>query len=196
MPDGQEGGDRIEEAVRAVLGSMAGDMTVTEVALLGELEALGREVARAKSEIAALRVDDINASHIPTATDELDAVVSHTATATNEILDCCETLEGLQARLSGTDAETLSDAVTRIYEACSFQDITGQRIGKVVSALKLIEKRVAAVTQSFGRGNAPPPGPDAPVAALTQGQELANGPQLPGSGTSQAEVDRLLASFD
>ena len=53
-----------------------------------------------------------------------------------------------------------------------------------------------AVTQSFGRGGAPPPGPDAPVAALTQGKELANGPQLPGSGTSQAEVDRLLASFD
>src|SRR4051812_46756416 len=112
MPEGDPGGDRIEAAVRAVLGSMAGDMTVTEVALLGELEALGREVARAKSEIAAMRVDDINASHIPTATDELDAVVSHTATATNEILDCCETLEGLQARLSGADAEALSGAVT------------------------------------------------------------------------------------
>jgi chemotaxis protein CheZ len=196
MPDGEAGGDRIEEAVRAVLGSMAGDMTVTEVALLGELEALGREVARAKSEIAALRVDDINASHIPTATDELDAVVSHTATATNEILDCCETLEGLQARLTGADAEALSGAVTRIYEACSFQDITGQRIGKVVSALKSIEKRVAAVTQSFGRGAAPPPEPETPAKPRTEGQELANGPQLPGSGTSQAEIDRLLASFD
>ncbi|MDN3567346.1 protein phosphatase CheZ [Paeniroseomonas aquatica] len=197
MPDGQEGGDRIEEAVRAVLGSMAGDMTVTEVALLGELEALGREVARAKSEIAALRVDDINASHIPTATDELDAVVSHTANATNEILDCCEILEGLQTRLAGSDAATLSDAVTRIYEACSFQDITGQRIGKVVSALKSIEQRVAAVTQTFGRGGpAPPCTEEAPAGVLTQGQELANGPQLPGAGTSQAEVDRLLASFD
>lgn len=196
MPDGQTGGDRVEEAVRAVLGSMAGDMTVTEAALLGELEALGREVARAKSEIAALRVDDINASHIPTATDELDAVVSHTATATNEILDCCETLEGLQARLTGADAEALSGAVTRIYEACSFQDITGQRIGKVVSALKSIEKRVAAVTQSFGRGTAPPPEPEVPAKPRTEGQELANGPQLPGSGTSQAEIDRLLASFD
>jgi len=88
MPDGEAmsqvdpGQDRIEAAVRAVLGSMSGDMTVTEAALLAELEALGREVARAKSEIAALRVDDINDSHIPTATDELDAVVEHTATAT------------------------------------------------------------------------------------------------------------------
>ncbi len=197
MPDGQIGGDRIEAAVRAVLGSLSGDMTATEAALLGELEALGREVARAKSEIAALRVDDINASHIPTATDELDAVVSHTATATNEILDCCEVLEGLQTRLKGEDAEALSGAVTRIYEACSFQDITGQRIGKVVSALKSIEKRVAAVTQSFGRGEGEPlPEPEPPSVARTEGEELANGPQLPGAASSQAEIDRLLASFD
>jgi chemotaxis protein CheZ len=30
----------------------------------------------------------------------------------------------------------------------------------------------------------------------TEGQKLANGPQLPGSGVSQSEIDRLLASFD
>jgi chemotaxis protein CheZ len=50
------------------------------------------------------------------------------------------------------------------------------------------------------------PGPEAapvaaPVAApgsdkRTEGQKLANGPQLPGSGVSQSEIDRLLASFD
>jgi chemotaxis protein CheZ len=155
-------------------------------------------VARAKSEIAALRVDDINASHIPTATDELDAVVEHTATATNEILDSCETLEGLQGFLSGPQAEALAGAVTRIYEACSFQDITGQRIGKVVSALKAIERRVAAVTHAFGRqGEAGPAAAADPGASpQTEGQKLANGPQLPGGGTSQQEIDRLLASFD
>jgi chemotaxis protein CheZ len=203
MPDGNmvedgPGPDRIEAAVRAVLGTLSGAMTVTEVALLSELEALGREVKRAKSEIAALRVDDINHSHIPTATDELDAVVEHTAEATNEILDSCETLEALQATLSGAAAETVGAAVTRIYEACSFQDITGQRIGKVVSALKAIESRVAAVTASFAR---PPEEDAAPEAApsderRTEGERLANGPQLPAAASSQAEIDRLLASFD
>lgn len=186
MPDGYSEGDRVEAAVRAVLGSLSGDLTVTEAALLGELEALGREVARAKSEIAALRVEDINASHIPTATDELDAVVEHTATATNEILDSCETLEALQPRLSGADAEALSGAVTRIYEACSFQDITGQRIGKVVSALKAIEARVAAVTAGYGQQAAmlEPAG----AVPRTEGEALANGPQMPGHGTSQEEI--------
>src|SRR3954454_8430244 len=161
MPDGDNSPDRIEAAVRAVLGSLSGDLSVTETALLAALEGLGREVARAKSEIAALRVDDINHSHIPAATDELDAVVEHTAEATNTILDSCEKLEVLQAPLAGEAAETVAAAVTRIYEACSFQDVTGQRIGKVVSALKAIETRVAAVTAAFVR----PPGADAAAGA-------------------------------
>jgi chemotaxis protein CheZ len=193
MPDG----DQIEKAVRQVLGTLSGDLTATEASLLAELEALGREVARAKSEIAALRVEDINESHIPTATDELDAVVEHTAAATNEILDVCEGLEKLQSELSGKAAERLGEAVTRIYEACSFQDITGQRITKVVSALKVIEARVAAVTARFGgSGEAPPPEPEAPAEPVTEGRALANGPQLPAAAASQEDIDRLLASFD
>lgn len=196
MPDGitpAATADPIESAVRAVLGTMSGDLTVTEAALLAELEALGREVARAKSEIAELSVDDITASHIPAATDELDAVVAHTATATNEILDACEVLEGLQPRLGAEDAAAVSGAVTRIYEACSFQDITGQRISKVVNALKAIEQRVAAATSRFS-GALPEPAADA--GPMTEGEALANGPQLPTAASSQEEIDRLLASFD
>jgi chemotaxis protein CheZ len=206
MPDGTAAGmapqphpdtPAIEAAVRAVLGSMAGDLSVTEAALLAELEGLGRTVARAKREIASLRVDDITESHIPSATDELDAIVGHTAQATNEILDCCEVLEGVAAHVGGKDAGALSGAITRIYEACSFQDITGQRIGKVVQALKAIEARVAAVTGRFAgdapaQAAAPPPRQD----DATEGRRLANGPQLPGAGVSQADIDRLLADFD
>ena len=198
MPDGIiAADDRIESAVRAVLGSLAGDLTATEAALLAELEGLGRTVNRAKAEIAALRVDDITDAHIPAATDELDAIVGHTAQATNEILDCCEALEGVASRVGGAEAEALNSAITRIYEACSFQDITGQRIGKVVAALKAIEARVSAVTERFGAGlAAAAPEPEAaPDLDVTEGRRLANGPQLPGGGVSQAEIDRLLAEF-
>jgi chemotaxis protein CheZ len=200
MPDGAAGAggpDTIERVVREVLGTLSGDLTVTEAALLSELEALGREVARAKSEIAALQVDDITASHIPAATDELDAVVAHTASATNEILDACEVLEGLQPNLSEEAANAVSGAVTRIYEACSFQDITGQRISKVVNALKSIERRVASVIGAFGRnGAAALPEEPQGTNPRTEGQQLANGPQLPANAASQREVDALLASFD
>ena len=77
----------VAEVVRAVLTSLSGDLTAQETSLLAEVEALGRTIAAAKAEIAALRVDDITVSHIPFATDELDAIVHHTASATHAILD-------------------------------------------------------------------------------------------------------------
>jgi chemotaxis protein CheZ len=182
---------RIEAAVRAVLGSMAGDLSATEAALLAELEGLGRTVARAKQEIARLKVDDITDSHIPSATDELDAIVDHTAQATNEILDCCEVLETVAVGATKEQAEALQGVITRIYEACSFQDITGQRIGKVVTALKAIETRIASITGRYMEGR----DADPPADPVTEGRRLAEGPQLPGAGVSQADIDRLLADF-
>ena len=188
MPDAPPD-DRIESAVREVLCSLSGDLTLREAALLGELHELGRTVARAKAEIAALSVDDITGQHIPSATDELDAIVQHTADATNEILDACERIEGIQGKIGKRPAADLGAEVTRIYEACSFQDITGQRIAKVVAALKAIERRIEAAT-----AGAPPP-QDAPAPPETEGRRLAEGPQLPSAATSQDEIDRLLAGF-
>jgi len=186
----------IEQAVRSVLGSISGDLSMRETLLLGELEGLSGEIARARREMAALQVQDINANHIPVATDELDAVLGHTAEATNEILDCCEGLEKLAADLEAGPAAAVAAAVTRIYEACSFQDITGQRIAKVVTALKSIEARVGRIGERFGTVAAAADAAAAAAEPVTEGRALANGPQMPGIGTSQADIDSLLASFD
>jgi len=145
----------VVDVVRAVLGTMHGDLNGTQTTLLAEVEELGRTIAAAKADIAALRVDDITGNHIPTATDELDAIVAHTAAATNQILEVCETLDDVGAKLRGKAKAQLQDATTRIYEACSFQDITGQRITKVVAALKTIEQKVAMLIYTFG--DDPPP---------------------------------------
>jgi chemotaxis protein CheZ len=183
------------EVVRAVLSTMRPDLSGRNTGLLAEVEELGRTIANAKAEIAALRVDDITGCHIPSATDELDAIVAHTASATDSILEVCETLDGVAEALArdsqaaATAAAQLQDATTRIYEACSFQDITGQRISKVVATLKTIEARVAGMITAFGGQvqSVPPP----PSRTL-----LENGPQLPADAMDQTDIDRLLASFD
>lgn len=188
--------EAVAEVVSAVLRTMHGDLSQTEATLLSEVEQLGRTIAAAKQEIASLEVEDINGTFIPSATDELDAIVEATARATNEILDACETFANVSAEIGGEAAERLQGATTRIYEACSFQDITGQRITKLVSTLKTIEDRIGAMVDTFSgrlprevRRKAPAPKPTGEAALL-------NGPQLPGNGVDQAEIDRLLASFD
>lgn len=184
----------VSEVVRAVLTTMSDDLSVHDTAMLLEVEALGLTIANAKAEIAALRVDDITGSHIPFATDELDAIVAHTAAATDAILESCEILDAVGETLTGDQARKLQDATTRIYEACSFQDITGQRITKIVGALKTIEEKVAKIVATFGHKQTVLPLP-APETSATE-TEFLNGPQLPRQAMDQSEIDRLMASFD
>jgi chemotaxis protein CheZ len=185
--------EMITEVVRAVLATISDDLTAKEATLLREVEELGRMIANTKSEIAALRVDDINDHDIPFATDELDAIVEHTAHATDAILESCEMLDEVAATVSGDAAIKLQAATTRIYEACSFQDITGQRITKVVTTLKTIEGKVAHIIGTFGP----------PVVAVRRAgdhvatdADLLNGPQLPAHAMDQSDIDKLLASFE
>ena len=188
----------VAEVVQAVLETMQGDLSAQETSLLSKVEELGRTIASAKAEIAALHVDDINASHIPSATDELDAIVAHTASATDIILEVCETLDrvgGELARETGSPrameaASALQHATTRIYEACSFQDITGQRITKVVATLKTIEAKVASIVTAFGGRRVA-----APVAATADGNAL-RGPQLRSVAMDQSDIDKLLESLE
>jgi chemotaxis protein CheZ len=182
----------VMEVVTTILTTMSGDLTSTETSLLGEIESLGRTIAAAKEEIAALQVDDIRDRDIPFATDELDAIVEHTAVATNAILESCEILDEVATAVSGETAARLQDAVTKIYEACSFQDITGQRITKVVTTLKTIEAKVAQIIDRFGTQR---PSAEAGATVVTSSVELLNGPQLPSNAMDQSDIDKLLASF-
>jgi chemotaxis protein CheZ len=120
------------EARLRQLRATRGDLSAHELRVYHELEALARYIERAKHEISTVRCEDIRAKHIPTASLELDAIGSHLEEATGVILDSCERLQAVAARAGAEASAAISDEVTRIYEACSFQDIAGQRLTKVV----------------------------------------------------------------
>jgi chemotaxis protein CheZ len=186
--------DMVTEVVRAVLTTISDDLTVKEASLLREVEELGHTIALAKAEIATLRVDDITDHDIPFATDELDAIVDHTAQATHAILESCETLDEVSGTVSGEPAAKLQAATTRIYEACSFQDITGQRITKVVTTLKTIEAKVAQIIGTFGSTVGGAERREARDEVTDA--HLLNGPQLPAHAMDQSDIDKLMASFE
>ena len=185
----------ISAVMQAVLETMGDDLSTQDARLLGEVEELSRTIAAAKAEIAALQADDVTASHIPSATDELGAVVAHTAAATEIILETCEALDQMATELVGPAAAALQDATMRIYEACSFQDITGQRITKVVATLRAIDTKVAQILSTFGSNMH---ARDASISArpdVSGDAALLNGPQLPQAAMDQSEIDRMLADF-
>lgn len=179
----------VMEIIRSVLGSIDRDSAESEK-LHSELSKLSSYIENMRSELAQLRSIEISHNHIPTATDELDAVIGETAKATGTIMDACEKIEKLAA--DAPKGGEIATVVTEIYEACSFQDITGQRINKVVKTLKHIETKVSEIIAAFGHQ---PAGASATPAKKEDGG-LLNGPQLKGPATSQEEIDKLLASFD
>jgi chemotaxis protein CheZ len=188
--------DQLGDVVRGLLTASAGRIAAADLKLYHELESLARFIHQAKSEIAALRPHEIQDRYIASATDELDAIIEATERATNSILDAAEQIENLLAEVPLEISEKLAGITTQIYESCNFQDITGQRITKVVRTLKDIEKKVDGLVAAFGADFAAPER-QAPVAdkPLTD-EDLLNGPQLPNKASRQDEIDALLASFD
>jgi len=195
--------ENIAEVVQSVMVTMTGDLTANDLGLFSELEALAKYIHEAKADIAALRPDEVKDSYIPTASDELDAIVQATEVATNTIMDATEEIENVMAKLDPAQAEEIGNATMKIYEACGFQDITGQRITKVVKALQNIEEKIDALVSAFGDEIEKVKSTDTDKDASKKDdkktitdEDLLEGPQLSGEGRSQEEIDALLASFD
>ncbi len=184
----------VAEVVRAVIDTLGSELSPQDAELLSEIEELGKTIAVAKEEIAALGSDKTANRDVSAASEELDAVVQHTANATNAILEACELLDETSARQGGPDAAVVQDATMRIYEACSFQDITGQRITKVVNTLKVVEARVNKIVATFGHHRWEEAIPT-DCEEQRPDAHLLNGPQLPASAMAQADIDALLADF-
>ena len=89
---------------------------------------------------------------------ELDAVVEMTEQAANRILDAADHLSGkIEAeKNSSTDEgrkqafEEMGKDVEEIFIACSFQDITGQRIRNTLENLRVVEDRLGTALEKMG----------------------------------------------
>lgn len=190
----------IADIVESVMTGLQGEVFGMDIRVFNELETLSEAIKTARAELSTLSPEDIRNEHIPTATDELDAVVLATESATNSIMEVAEEIETMAGDLPDEAQEKLNDAVVRIFEACSFQDITGQRITKVVRTLKVIESTVEGVLSAFGDEVAKERKKDLDselgAAEVRAEEKLLHGPQDEEEATSQDDIDKLLASFD
>lgn len=123
-----------------------------------ELDAIYEAIAQTKKEIATLhQTTGSEGEDMTRVTNELDAVVSGTEGATETILSAAEfideTANTLSARVGKEESELagdIRDQVVQIFEACNFQDLTGQRITKVVGTLRFIEDRIEQMMDIWG----------------------------------------------
>jgi len=166
-----------------------------------ELDLIYDAINRTKKEIAVLHGKSFNGAEMAKVTGELGAVVGGTEQATQQILEAAEAIDHSAAALAaGTSAdqqhrlsEEIQDRVIAIFEACNFQDLTGQRINKVMNTMKFIEHHINVMMDIWGgvdaiKAHAPPVIDDRVGDA-----RLLNGPKSEGDTdhASQDDIDAL-----
>jgi len=124
---------------------------------------------------------------------ELEEVANSTERATQTVLAAAEEIDqvanNLAVALNGKFelglAKDIQDLVIKIFEACNFQDLTGQRIAKVLTALNFVEDHVTRVLEEIRN----------PTAARRDGAQYLHGPRLEiDSGhVSQADIDEMFS---
>ena len=166
--------------------------------LKSELRSLFNYVQRVRQEIAAIDrpVEDDN--KFGKMGDQLDAIVKATEDATNTIMAMMEKNEDalgkLRASITDPDQVALLDQITEngmnVFQACSFQDITGQRVSKLVKSLTYVEDRVNVLVDIWGKQALQAVEVQA-FEEKTDDEKLLHGPQTEGQGISQDEIDKL-----
>lgn len=190
--------DELGEVVYGVLDTLEGDLTVGRDSANGsihrELNDLSSYMEMTRRELAAIRPNQTRLEEIPMATDELDAVVAATEEATDRILDAAEEMEAIAKIADPVVAERVLAVVTKIYEASNFQDITGQRISKVLNTLRYAEEKIGMMAELMGHSEdaqeAPAEEPE------SEEEDLLHGPQMTEVANSQDDIDALFADFD
>ena len=171
--------------------------------LKGELDLIYDAISKTKTEIATLPVTGFEGPEMKRVTHELDAIVGGTENATDGILAAAEFIDQAANSLAAavkTDqdkelAHDIQDHVVKIFEACNFQDLTGQRITKVVGALKFIETHIVRMMEIWGGMEAFKDIEAEKIAERVGDAALLNGPKLAGEvgHASQDDIDSLFA---
>ncbi|MBC8267984.1 MAG: protein phosphatase CheZ [Rhodospirillaceae bacterium] len=170
---------------------------IENVRLKSELTGLFRYLERVREEIAAISRPADEEFQFESMGEQLDAIVKATEKATNTIMAATEkSISAVdELRNSVTDPEqiTLLDQISGngndILEACSFQDITGQRVSKVVKSVTYVEERVNALIDVWGKDEVD--SVEVEGEDKTEDEKLLAGPQMEGKGLDQAAIDAL-----
>jgi chemotaxis protein CheZ len=166
-----------------------------------ELDLIHDAISRTKREIAVLHGKSFNGEEMAKVNGELGAVVGGTEQATQQILEAAEAIDqaaSAMAKITSPDqqralSEEIQERVVSIFEACNFQDLTGQRISKVMTTMKFIEQHINEMMNIWGGVDAIKAHAPAIVDTCEGDAKLLNGPKLDGDAghASQDDIDAM-----
>ena len=191
-PDGQVSLEEVMGLAGLLVRSFEGFFLSLDAAVYRELRDIAAYITAMKDEIGRLQPHELKARRIPEAGEELGAIVEATEAATHAIMEAAEAVMAADPSDSQAYRALVQDKMLQIFEACSFQDITGQRISKVVTTLQQIEARLARFSETVRIRESEGAVDDGEAAYEARRKALLlHGPQRKGEAIAQSEIDAL-----
>lgn len=194
----EQKGSILIEDVGAILQNVAESLhpaaSQADQFLRQEIAKMAQYITDARQEIYSLiPPTEQNGKPVPSAAEQLDVVIKATEEAAGTVMDTAEEMQTIAKKLGNTpEAQKLTELSNRLFDACSFQDLTGQRVTKVMRSFGEIEERIAKLVQLFGAVPSDFGGPRSNGSKPTrEDAHLLNGPQMPGEAPDQAAIDAL-----
>ncbi|KKB96366.1 chemotaxis regulator CheZ [Candidatus Arcanobacter lacustris] len=166
----------------------------SDILIFNEIEKIAEQIKKVKQEVVELDPNSIGDTFIPGAALELNAVTRATEQSTNIILDAAEVIQNTALKMADKESsQIIVDKVTEIFEACNFQDVTGQRIAKTLKVLEEIDGTISVLIKSFTKNK--PKVAAAPIDSknvhtnVIKDSDLLTGPQI--DAPSQSQIDDL-----
>lgn len=189
----------VSKVVSEVMGTIDGDIGMEALHLKDELKELLSYIEQAKGEIKSLRPKEYSTNKIPEASNELDAIVKGTEVAAEKVMDCADEIGELAEKCDDEVKAKLETISMNLFEASGFQDITGQRVTKVVNTLAHLEERLSALADAIGDNDVDEViEEDSDVNKdfdAMANEDFLNGPQLEEEAQDQAAIDALFDDF-
>lgn len=180
-----------------VMGSIGGDFDLQEVHFKDELQDLLCHIDQTKAELFGIQPRHLGENKIPEASNQLDQVIVATEEAASKIMDAAEEISDMAMSMEGEAAEKLMAISTHIFETSSFQDITGQRVTKVVTTLKYLEEKLMILADAIGDTDSHlTVEKESENMCPDSNENLLQGPQSSSMANDQDAIDALFDSFD
>jgi hypothetical protein len=168
-------------------------------AIQHEIIGLFENIQKIKSELASIHHPEREPNLLDTVADQLNAIAEETTTATDEIMSATEEIQVINGKLlaeikfGGAQPMFLEieGNLNRVMNACSFHDITGQRISKIVNTINIVEGTLNSLVVILGKDGLSALPMQAKSVNRYDGDLELEGPQIGGPEFSQDDIDKL-----
>ena len=181
--------NHIDEIIKQFLEILSSNLTNKhEREIYSQIDLISAQIIALKRDVSNVSEETLHDQFIPEIVSELHYVIEQSEKSVTGILDAVDEITAMSQGVEDRHIrEELLIRVTKILELCSFQDLMGQKIQRIINHLLETESIIYKMLHTLK------PEPNLRCANINE-KSLINGPRNEQEAPSQAQIDDLFSN--